>query len=404
MWKIEKLRFGLAVLAALGACADALGPVDPTVSDTAAEVSGTDHRTDSLIVMTQNQYLGADLEPLLSAPDAATFNRELIAALDQVAANRFPERALSFALEIALQQPDAVGFQEVFDFQLDGANGPPPYRDQLSDTLRALALLGQHYVVAAQVQELATQVPVDFNGDGVADAVLRVRDRDVILVRQGLAFRPVPFSKSCARPSLDGGPGCNYRVIAQAHTPVGEIASERGFVGVDLTVRGRAYRFVNTHLEIPDVDPSNPLSAAIQAAQAHELIRVLAATSPADRTLIVVGDFNSSPEQRVTVVDGVTIVPPYIQMTRAGFTDTWLADPRVRSGFTCCQAPDLRNRRSLLSERIDLIWSREPPAAARVDRVGADQTSRTLFTHLWPSDHAGVVARLQFQKRRLSDR
>jgi endonuclease/exonuclease/phosphatase family metal-dependent hydrolase len=321
----------------------------------------------------------------------------MIAALDQVAANRFPERALSMALEIALQQPDAVGLQEVFDFQLDGANGAPPYRDQLSDTLRALALLGQHYVVAAQVQELATRIPVDFSGDGVPDAVVGVRDRDVILVRRGLAFTPVPFSASCARPSLDGGPGCNYQVIAHADTPVGEIAVQRGFVGVDLTVRGRAYRLVDTHLEIPDTDPDNPLSAAIQAAQAQELIGVLAATSPADRTLIVVGDFNSSPEQQVTVVDGVTIVPPYLQMTEAGFTDTWLVDSRVRPGFTCCQAPDLRNPRSLLSERIDLIWSREPPAAARVDRVGARPSSRTLFSHLWPSDHAGVVARLQFR-------
>ncbi|HEX8108859.1 MAG TPA: endonuclease/exonuclease/phosphatase family protein [Kofleriaceae bacterium] len=366
------------------------------MSDAAAEVTGTDHRTGTLIVMTRNQYLGADLEPLFSAPDAATFNREVIAALDQIAANRFPERALSLALEIARQQPDAVGFQEVYDFTLDGANGPPPYRDQLSDTLRALALLGQHYVVAAQVQELATRVPVDFNGDGVADAVVGVLDRDVILVRRGLAFTPVPFSATCARPSLDGGPGCNYQVIATAHTPVGDIPVQRGFVGIDLTVRGHAYRFVNTHLEIPDVDPSNPLSPAIQAAQAHELIGVLAATRPAGRNLIVVGDFNSSPEQKVTVVGGVPIVPPYLQMAKAGFTDTWLADPRVRPGFTAHQAPNLRNRRSLLSTRIDLIWSRKPPAAARVDRVGAEPSSRTLFTHLWPSDHAGVVARLRF--------
>jgi endonuclease/exonuclease/phosphatase family metal-dependent hydrolase len=397
MWKIEKPRFGFAVLAALGACADAPGPVDPPVSDAAAEVTDTDHRTDSLIVMTYNQYQGADLEPLLSAPDAATFNREVIAALDQIAANRFPERALSFAREIARQQPDVVGFQEVEDFQLDGANGRRPYRDQLSDTLRALALLGQDYVVAAQVQELATQIPVDFKRDGVADAVVGVLDRDVILVRRGLAFTPVPFSKTCTRPSLDGGPGCNYRVIAHAHTPVGELAIERGFVGVDLAVRGRAYRFVNTHLEAPDIDPSNPLSPAIQAAQAKELIGVLAATRPADRPLIVVGDFNSSPAQQVTVVDHVTIVPPYMQMTRAGFTDTWLADPRVRPGFTAYQAADLRNRRSLLSQRSDLIWSRKPPAAARVDRVGAEQSSRTLFTDLWPSDHAGVVARLRLR-------
>src|SRR3954471_3320698 len=158
MWKIEKPRFGFAVLAALGACADAPGPIDPEVADVAAVVTDTDSRTDSLIVITRNQYLGADLSRLLRAQDAATFNREAIAALDQIAANRFPERAVSLALEIALRQPDAVGLQEVYDFKLDGANGPPPYRDQLSDTLRALALLGQHYVVAAQVQELATRI------------------------------------------------------------------------------------------------------------------------------------------------------------------------------------------------------------------------------------------------------
>jgi hypothetical protein len=48
-----------------------------------------------------------------------------------------------------------------------------------------------------------------------------------------------------------------------------------------------------------------------------------------------------------------------------------------------------------LNERIDLVFSRERPASARTDLVGSRPFERTL-TGLWPSDHAGVVGRLQF--------
>lgn len=399
MSMLKELSFAVVLLSPLASCLEAEPDAtasDPATSDAIAALDTAGSRADSLIVMTRNQYLGADLTGVIASPDAATFNREAIAALDQVAANRFPERAFSLALEIALRRPDVVGLQEVFDFKLNGANGAPPFRNHLGDTLNALALLGQRYVVAAQVQNLAVTIPVDFNGDGAIDAGVGVLDRDIILVREGLAFTPVPYSAFCARPSLDGGPGCNYQVIVTAPTPVGELAIQRGFVGVDVTVNGRAFRVVDTHLEVPDIDPTNPLSAAIQAAQAQELTGILAATSPPDRTLVVVGDINSSPEDVITDVGGFTIVPPYLQLAAAGFTDSFVVDPRVRDGFTCCQAEDLRNAQSQLSERIDVIVSRERPVSARDEVVGSRQIERTPITRLWPSDHAGVVARLQF--------
>lgn len=377
----------LPALALLPACVDE--PADEATADGA--LTGRDR----IGVMTQNQYLGADLTGVIAAPDAATFFAEVREALGQIAANRFDHRAWALALEVVRRQPDVVGLQEVFDFTLNGAHGAPPFRDHLADTLHALAALGQHYHVAAEVQNLSLALPADLDGDGAPEAMVGTRDRDVILVRDGVAATAVPFSAGCARPALDGGPGCNYQVVVQAPTPAGTLSIERGFIGVDVTLRGRDYRIVDTHLEVPDIDPTNPLSSAIQAAQAQELLATVGATTPPGRTLVVLGDFNSTPEAQVVVVGDVTIVPPYLQLQAAGLTDTWLVDPRERAGHTCCQAEDLRNRDSQLSERIDLIFSSEAPAAARADVLGDLRIEKTL-SGLWPSDHGSVAAQLRF--------
>ena len=37
------------------------------------------------------------------------------------------------------------------------------------------------------------------------------------------------------------------------------IAFKRGFVGVEASLAGNRYRFVNTHLEVETPDPANPL-------------------------------------------------------------------------------------------------------------------------------------------------
>src|SRR5262249_47668339 len=105
-----------------------------------------------ITVMTQNQYLGADLTGVITAPNPAALNQALVATLAQIAANNFPERAQALAKEIAGRDPEVVGLQEVFDFTLNGQNGAPPYRDHLVDTLSALAAQGRNYVVGASVQ------------------------------------------------------------------------------------------------------------------------------------------------------------------------------------------------------------------------------------------------------------
>jgi hypothetical protein len=80
----------------------------------------------------------------------------------------------------------------------------------------------------------------------------------------------------------------------------------------------------------------------------------------------------------------------------APYTDAWTAagqDPD--GGHTCGQAADLANEASRLRERIDYVFVRDA-AVLDCHVVGADPRDRTRPDRIWPSDHAGVVARLGF--------
>jgi hypothetical protein len=114
---------------------------------------------DIVKVMTQNQYLGLGLAPLLLAQTPQEFIAAAAVALAQAAANDFPLRARRFATEVALTAPDLIGLQEVVDFKLNGVNVGPPFVDQLTETLNALAAKGQSYVVAATVVNLDITLP-----------------------------------------------------------------------------------------------------------------------------------------------------------------------------------------------------------------------------------------------------
>lgn len=392
---------------------------------TAASASGTDE----IKVMTQNQYLGADLGPVLTAPDPGAFNDAVVGALQQIAANRFAERAKRQALETAIVSPAIIALQEVYRFECvdlapagDGEGCRDPsiagaFLDQLEVTLAALRKVGAHYRVVAAVKNFDASalqivpggppgVPFVINGHF---AVVTLVDRDVILARRDVEAQPVDFTvlpfPFCLKRSLDG---CNYQTVLTAPLPLPNqtIAVERGFVGVDATVRGRPYRIINTHLEVREAVPGNPLLRVFQAAQAAELLATVQLTTPADRTLVLLGDMNSSPDD--TVIPGPLplpppfdqgIVPPYQQFMAAGFTDAWTLRRRDSPGFTCCQAEDLRNRRPELFERVDLILSGiAPDKVERMHVIGSRVFEKTFppGRGLWPSDHAGVAGVLEF--------
>ncbi|MCX4692633.1 hypothetical protein [Streptomyces sp. NBC_01408] len=61
----------------------------------------------------------------------------------------------------------------------------------------------------------------------------------------------------------------------------------------------------------------------------------------------------------------------------AGFKDAWTATRHRHPGFACCQAPDLRNDTSSLTQRIDYVLFRGKITALRADRVGEVPADRT---------------------------
>ena len=366
-------------------------------------------------VMTRNEYIGADLTPVILAQTPQEFLDAATAALTQIAANNFPRRAKGLAREVFLTRPDVIGLQEVFDLTVNGANIGPPFVDHLQGTLDALAAVGLHYVVAGTVEHLDVTVPLDLYGDPNPEFV-RVLDRDVILVKAGLAYTPLrgdhaggglcgveipnpapvpPLPTTLqSTPSQDG---CTYTVVAEVDSPVGlTITIKRGFLGVDVRVAGKTYRVVNTHLEVRQPDPTNASSAIIQFLQSVELAATLAATTPAGRTLIALGDFNSSPLD--LPVD--SILPPYQVLAGSGFADAWETNvlaPLDHNGFTCCQQADLANTRSLLEERIDLIFVRDADSFQALALVTGRVPLLPLSTPpKWASDHGGVFGTLIF--------
>jgi hypothetical protein len=334
----------------------------------------------AVTVMTRNLYLGADLTPVATAQTPEAFFASAQTALAQIAANNFPERAQALAAEIVEKRPHLVGLQEVYNFTINGFNAAPPFRNHLTDLMDALTAQGADYRVAAVVQEFNVAVPLGGNSVGVTD-------RDVILARGDVPTSVVPVALSGCRQSFDG---CNYQVVVRAVLPVGPIAIERGFVAVDALTEDGPLRFVNTHIEDRNLGPFSLL--AVQAAQAFELISILAGLPvPPGAETIVVGDINSSPQDQVVV----PFIPPYAQLA-AAYTDTWTLRPGDPPGFTCCQAEDLFNLDSVLNDRVDVTFtSGTPVGLVKVNLVGNDEADKTP-SGLWPSDHAGVVTRMEF--------
>jgi hypothetical protein len=103
------------------------------------------------------------------------------------------------------------------------------------------------------------------------------------------------------------------------------------------------------------------------------------------------GDFNVDPASlelplRVT----------YQLLINAGFSDAWRQLNPSDPGFTCCQDANLLNPNSALSFRPDLVLTRGAVSVEDIKLVGDKPSDRTPSDpHLWPSDHAGLLATLR---------
>ena len=340
---------------------------------------------ENITVMTRNLYIGAEIQSLAGAENEEEFIEGVMEALMQMAANNFPERAVALTAEIVKKRPHLVGLQEVYNITINGKNDTPPFRDYLNDLLDALEDQGASYYVAAVVNNLDLSIPVSGFGE------FGVLDRDVILAREDVETQVVDlgFGGFCSPERLSED-GCNYQVVAEASTPIGPIAFERGFVAVDAWIGYFPLRFFNTHLEVRNPDPSNPLSPLVQRAQARELVVFLSLPRPHNGPVIVAGDINSSPEDSGAIME---LEPPYVQLA-ANNHDAWTLRRWESEGFTCCYDEDLSFPADLY-ERIDVIFSSVLPRRVKANVVGNDDSDLTP-SGLWPSDHAGVVANLYF--------
>jgi hypothetical protein len=369
----------IAVLLSVG-CTDR-GPFE--VSD---PISAPDAPTlaaapsSELTVMSRNLYIGGDISRIIGAEDPIAAANEV---WNEILHTDYAARAVHLANEISRIQPDLVGLQEVIRFTVGPFSLPPvfpttPLLDFIATLQANLTAQGADYVVAIRHPNTQMAAPVMFPAGLM---LVGVEQADAILVRHGVEFENAQGHTYAAFPPPQFTPGFTLR---------------RGLTRVDASVGGEWIRFMNTHLEIQTF-------AAIQELQAAELIR-LADASP--HPVIMVGDFNSAANRNAPMESRTG---SYQMFLDAGFHDLWLPHEGVRnnSGPTCCQASDLSNRPSQLDQRLDLVlargvdyWRESRRAAVNIATFGDRPSDRFLTEaghHLWPSDHAGVKARIRFQ-------
>lgn len=320
-----------------------------------------------------NLYLGADLGPILAATSEPEFVAAVGTAFGSVVATNFNVRANLIADQIAKTKPHFIGLQEVVTWRtgapVDFGQPPPPATTVAFDYLQilnsALSARGLLYTPVAQVQNLDIQVPGAVSTSQLAN--IRLTDSDVLL-----ALTSLPGGISHANAQAQ-----NFETRLQVPVLGTPVDILRGWTAADVTVDGKTFRLVNTHLE--------GFLELIQLGQAMEL---LGGPGSTDLPLVFIGDFNSD-----AAPPAGTAGATYAALLAAGFADAGLLGG-IGGVATCCQAADLMNGLSLLETRIDLALVRGAFQVLFADVIGEAQEDRDASGGLWPSDHAGIVVTL----------
>lgn len=303
-------------------------------------------------VATYNLYLGADVTVVFGVSSQVELERAARVVLDQLVATDFAARAKAIAALMVRERVDLVGLQEVARWSREmampgGGAGTEVWLDFLSVLLDALTEAGQPYDVHASTPNFTGGAHIE------GQFAMEVLGHNVVLVRRG---GPVTVLSS-----RTGDFDARLDIVTGMPDPVLSIARSWGWV--DAEVNGRRFRFVNSHLEAWDENVRNR--------QRNEL---LAAIGDPDRPVVVVGDFNATPDR--------------VGMPRE-YVDAWAVAGRGGTGSTAGQRADLTGE-STLDARIDYVWVR----GAHVEgcRVVGDRPEDRTASGLWPSDHAAVIA------------
>ena len=373
------------------------------------QMAAADSDNDKIKVMTRNIYLGADIFPVIAtAQQQAELPPEqqnplaiplaVSEVFQTVQATNFPERAQALADEIERRRPHVIGLQEVTQWFTGPADslvgGTSPATDVVYDYLdilmAALAERDLDYIVASSVDNADLELPMVTGTDATGYptfADVRLHDRDVVLVKN--------------TPNVSFSNEYSGNFTTNGSTTIGNTTIEftRGYNMIDVNVKGADYRFVNTHLEVGGGEPYSSL----QAIQMNELLQVITATTVAETPVILVGDFNSSPEDLPfeSAFGLGTLYPPYLQAVGTSYNDLWLSKKKPKDGFTCCFAAAVSDEDAELYQRIDHIFidakGREI-AKLKAKVLGDSNADMTDVSGLNPSDHAGVFGKIKLEK------
>ncbi len=337
------------------------------LGSTASAGNGDDRE---VTVMTRNVYFGASLQPVIESESALEMLFAVAAVWDAVHDTDFPDRAEALADEIADAMPLLIGLQEAALWRIQSpgdilSGGTTPAEDVVYDftaiLLDALEDRGLSYEV------IVTQDDADFELPSITGDDVRFTDRDVILARSDLETSEL---------KIEGTDAAHFENLAYVPLAGSMIPILRGWVAADVKIRGKQFRFLNTHLE------DDPFPAA-QEAQAEELLD--GPVADVDIPVLLVGDLNSDAFGAGT--------DSYDILLDGGFEDAWTTVYPLVDGLTFGHDEDLLNEDPGMTERIDFVLylgNFEVEAADVVGEEDGDQSPGGL----WPSDHAGLWATL----------
>jgi endonuclease/exonuclease/phosphatase family metal-dependent hydrolase len=303
-------------------------------------------------VMSRNLYLGADIIQLATATDEASMEQKVQQLYATVQQTNFPVRAKRIAQEIKKTKPDAIAIQEVARYYQDGKST----QDWMKLLQGKLKKAGQHY------KQVSREDEIDVSARSAAGYNLRLVLGNAVLVRTGKHAR-IKHIKDV------------HGVFkAQISVPLANgttVNLKRGYAGMDGRIAGKKFRFLAPHAEAYSADVAGQQFAELLAGPAKSK----------KLPTIIAGDFNSDPAD--ASAEG------YNNVIAAGFKDTG------KRAATCCQDENLLNPVSKLDQWIDHIVVR-PKAKVLWSKIVGNRASDRI-SGLWPSDHAGVVAKLRLR-------
>lgn len=322
-----------------------------------------------LKVMTYNVYAGTSYAGATD-PNLAVFLQSMTNALLEIRASDPAGRAQAVAREIAAHSPHLVSLQEVFTVSTGPTKDSLTLEfDYLQLLLQALADMGANYTPVESVQTWDATVPTTVG-------YLRSSWRIVILARTDLKAEHffvtnVDGNRFSSRityplPALNGSADCPSDLVGSACY----MAWPRGWAFADITYRGKQFRFVNATLE------SNSTSRNI--AQGVELLNGPLQT---DRSVALAADLNCDLSNATDPK-----LATCVRILNAGFEDAWGAAKPAGPGFT--------KELPIMTMRGDYVMLRGWLHAESAALVGDDAADMTA-SGLWPSNHAGVIAKLE---------